>query len=147
MAEAKDGRGEIPGGSWIGASVPFQDGVEKAVGTAAYLDDLPVRGALAGCALRSAHAHARVLRVDGEAAARVPGVRAVLTAAHVPGENRLGPHPRDAPAVAGDVVRYRGDVVALVAAESEAAAEAARAAVRVEYDPLPVVSTVEEALA
>ena len=97
--------------------------------------------------LRAAHPHARVLRVDTARARQAPGVVAVLTAADVPGRNRFGIIRKDQPVFAEDKVRYLGDAIAAVYAESEAAAEAALALIEVDYEPLPVVETPQQALA
>ncbi|MBI3128925.1 MAG: xanthine dehydrogenase family protein [Candidatus Tectomicrobia bacterium] len=131
MAEAKD-----MGGATIGQTLPFLDAPEKAAGTATYLDDLRLPGMLTGRALRSAHA--RLLSVDASAARRALGVAAVLTGADFPNEIRMIGHRRGAPLIARERVRYMGDVVALVAAETAEAAEAALGLIRVAYEPLPV---------
>lgn len=142
MAEAKD-----MGGAAVGQTLPFLDAPEKAAGAALYLDDLRLPGMLTGRALRSAHAHARIVSVDAREARQVPGVAAVLTGADLPDGPRMIPHRRGAPLVARDRVRYMGDVVALVAAETEGAAEAALERIRVEYEPLPVAEDPREAMA
>jgi CO/xanthine dehydrogenase Mo-binding subunit len=80
------------------------------------------------------------LAVDTSLAAQVDGVVAVFTARDVPGSNRVGTVFRDMPVLCEDKVRYVGDAVAIVAAESDEAAYRARELIRVEYEPLPVVS-------
>ena len=97
--------------------------------------------------MRSAYPHARVLGVDVKAARRLPGVAAVLTAEDVPGERNHGVLKKDWPVLAGDRVRYVGDALAIVAAETLAEAQSALDAILVEYEPLPVVSSPEQALA
>lgn len=141
MAEAKD-----MGGAAVGASLPFLDDPEKAAGAAAYLDDLRLPGMLVGRALRSRFAHAELLSVDAREARRVPGVAAVLTGADVPGRPRILAHERAVPLVAFDRVRYAGEAVALIAAETPEAAEAAARLTRVEYRPLPVLCDPREAM-
>ena len=111
MAEAKD-----MGGVVVGQNMTFMDALEKASGEPLYLDDLQLTGMLVGFALRSEHAHAKILSVDAGAARRVEGVAAVLTGADLEGEPRQTPHKRGAPMIARDRVLYMGDVVALVAA-------------------------------
>ena len=86
MAEAKD-----LGGAVVGATVPFLDAPEKAAGEPLYLDDLRLPGMLVGRALRSEHAHARILSVNAADARRVPGAAAVLTGADLPGGAPLSP--------------------------------------------------------
>jgi CO/xanthine dehydrogenase Mo-binding subunit len=101
--------------------------------------------------LRSEVPHARIRSVDARAAVAMPGVIAVLTAAdlgRVGGPaGHYGPVLLDQPVVCGDRVRFAGDPVAAVAAETEAAAAAALLAIEVDYEPLPAVLTLDEALA
>ncbi len=141
MAEAKD-----MGGVIVGAALPFLDAPEKASGSAVYLDDLSLPGMLVGRVLRSEHAHARILSVDAEAARKVPGVPVVLTGADLPESARMLPHRRAAPLICRDRVRYMGDAVALVAAESVEAAEEAVRRIKVKYKPLPVLEDPQEAM-
>ncbi len=124
----------------IGAGVPRPDAVDKVRGEARFVDDLAFPGMLHAVVVRSPHPHARVLGIHAEEARALPGVAAVLTAADVPGENIVHVIVDDQPALAADVVRYIGEPVALVAAETRRAARAAAAAVRVEYDILPFVT-------
>ncbi len=142
MAEAKD-----MGGASVGVNFPFLDAPEKASGAAMYLDDLRLPGMLVGRVLRSEHAHARILSVDAGAARRVPGVAALLTGADLPEEPRMLPHRRATPLIARERVRYMGEAVALVAAETAEAAEEALRRIRVEYAPLPVVEDPRAAVA
>jgi CO/xanthine dehydrogenase Mo-binding subunit len=132
----------------VGADVPRTDAVPKATGAAVYTVDVSFPGMLQAKVLRSPHAHARVLRVDASAARTMPGVHAVLTRDDLGGINpTYGYFIKDQPVVALDRVRYIGDAVAAVAAETEAEATAALERIVVEYEPLPVVATVFEAMA
>jgi CO/xanthine dehydrogenase Mo-binding subunit len=97
--------------------------------------------------LRAEHPHARLLHMDTTAAERAPGVVAVLTAKDIPGRNRFGIIRKDQPVFAEDRVRYLGDAIAAVYAESEAQAEAALGLIEVEYEPLPVLENPQQALA
>lgn len=125
----------------VGTAVPRLGLAEKVQGRARYTADLKRPGMLYGRVLRSPHAHARIVQIDTVAAQRIPGVHAVLT-------------HRDVPQVRIDAdllplepeVRFVGDEVALVAAESEAIAEDAVRVIRVEYEVLPAVFDAEEAL-
>ncbi|MYA96561.1 MAG: xanthine dehydrogenase family protein molybdopterin-binding subunit [Nitrospinae bacterium] len=141
MAEAKD-----MGGAVIGESLPFLDDPEKAAGAADYLDDLQLPGMLVGKALRSEHAHAEIVSLDASEALRVPGVVSVLTGDDLPHHPCITAHKRAMPVIACERVRYTGEVVALVAAETLEAAEAATRLIQVEYRPLPVVSCPREAM-
>ena len=130
----------------IGAAMVRPDAVDKVRGEARYADDLAFPGMLHAAVVRSPHPHARILDVDVTKARALPGVVAVLTAADVPGENIVHVIVDDQPALAAGVVRYVGEPVALVAAESRSAARAGAAAVRVDYDVLPFVADPFEAL-
>ncbi len=132
----------------VGRSERRIDGREKVTGTALYGADLfPNRADYFAQAVRSDEPHARIIRIDSDAARRVPGVVAVYTAADAPGTNRQGLIHRDHPVLAEDLVLFRGDAVAIVVAETERAAWRGRDAVRVEYEPLPVVPDIDAALA
>jgi len=133
----------------IGAALPRADGPEKLSGRATYTTDITLPGMLHAKLLRSPHAHARLLRIDATPARAAPGVHAVLTRDDVPAGLMAvyGYFIKDQPIVATDRVRHIGDVVAAVAAESEAQAVAALAMIEVEYEPLPVVASIEAALA
>ncbi|MEW9701896.1 xanthine dehydrogenase subunit D [Paenibacillus sp. SI8] len=122
------------------------DGEEKVNGKLKYLTDLTSPGMLHGKVLRSQYPHAWVLSIDTSKAKLVPGVRAVLTAEDVPGMNLFGiafPHQ---PVFCSDRVRYIGDAVAAVAADTEEIAEHALSLIEVVYEPLPVVDDPETAL-
>jgi CO/xanthine dehydrogenase Mo-binding subunit len=98
-----------------------------------------------GKILRSPHPHARIRRIDAAAARRVPGVHAVVTGQDVPG-HYIGKVLRDLPVLCWDRVRYVGDRVAAVAAETVAAAEEALRLIDVEYELLPAVFDPLEAM-
>jgi CO/xanthine dehydrogenase Mo-binding subunit len=123
----------------IGKAIPRQDARAKVLGQASYTDDISLPGMIHGKVLRSPHAYARIRSIDTSRARACPGVVAVLTASDVPGANSIGPIIKDQPVLCGEVVRYAGDAVALVGAESEAAAEAALRMIEVDYEPLTPV--------
>lgn len=125
----------------IGASVPRLGFVDKIRGQARYTADLKRPGMLYGAVLRSPHAHARLVNIESSEAAQQPGVHAILTYGDVPAV-RL-----DADLLPLDqIVRFVGDEVALVAAESEALAQDAARLIRVEYEVLPAVFDPDAAL-
>jgi CO/xanthine dehydrogenase Mo-binding subunit len=125
----------------VGVPVPRLGLAEKVQGQARYTADLKRPGMLYGRVLRSPHAHAGIVDLDTSEAERLPGVHAVLTHRDVP-QVRL-----DADLLPLEpVVRFVGDEVALVAAESEAVAEDALRLIRVEYEVLPAVFDAEAAL-
>src|SRR5918999_5283315 len=139
-------RERVRGG--IGERVRRSDGRAKVTGQFAYASDLRAEGMLVGVTLRTPHASARILGIDTAAARALPGVRAVLTHADVPGAKCVGPGPhKDQPVLAFDRVRCHGEPVAVVAAEDLATARRAAALVAVDYAPLPVLTDPDAALA
>jgi CO/xanthine dehydrogenase Mo-binding subunit len=132
----------------VGRSAPRRDAAEKLRGRAQFAGDIVVSRMLHGKVLRSPVPHARLGRLDTSEAEKMPGVVCVLTAADLSDLDPYWGHAiRDRPIVAIDKVRFAGEPVAAVAAEDETTALAALGAIRVEYDELPVVGTVQEALA
>ena len=95
----------------------------------------------------SPHAHAKILRRDASAARAMPGVRAVLLAEDVPGLNDVGAVRHDEILLADKEVFYHGQIVALVVGETQEICRAAAEKVVVEYEPLPPIFTIEEAIA
>ena len=133
--------------SVIGKSVPRTDAWDKVIGRAVYTDDMKLPNMLYGRLLRSPHAHARVLNVNIEKALKLPGVKAIMTGKDIlPIKYGIVPFAQDEYGLAIDKVRYVGDEVAAVAAVDEATAEAALELIEVEYEPLPAVFTIEDAL-
>ena len=122
-----------------GTSPVRKDARAKVAGLPVFSDDYEADGALHGVLLFSTHAHARIVSIDGAAARAHPGVALVLTGADVPGRNGFGLFVPQQPVIARDVVRYLGEIVAVVFAETRAQAEAARALIRVEYEVLPAL--------
>lgn len=131
----------------IGVPMPMVDGPEKVSGRARYTADLAGRGALAGAIKRSAVAHARILSVDTSEAEALPGVAAVVTGAETDEGHGVLPVARTELPIAFDRVRYRGEPVAAVAAETVEVARRACDLIRVEYEELPAYFTTEEAMA
>src|SRR5439155_786217 len=128
--------------------VPRVDGLEKVTGRARYVTDLVIPGMAHARVMRSPYAHARVRRVDVTRARALTGVLAALCGADLTWcEPYYGPAYRDRPVLAIDVARYEGEPVAAVAAVDEATADAALDLIEVDYEPLPPVITLEEALA
>jgi CO/xanthine dehydrogenase Mo-binding subunit len=122
------------------------DAHAKVTGRAKYTDDLKFARLLHAAPVYSKLVHARLLRVDTAQAARAPGVAAVITARDVPGTNRYGQIVRNTRIFADDKIRYNGDVVAMVVAETRDQAIRAADLVNVEAEPLPEVLDPEEAL-
>ncbi len=140
----------------IGTRPARPDGVDKVTGRALFGADIQLPGLLHGKVLRSPHAHARIRRIDVSRAARLPGVKAIITAADLPdvenkiqevGEGAIGLKYLSANLLARDKVLYHGHPVAAVAATSIHIAEEALALIEVEYEVLPPVLDVRAAMA
>lgn len=117
-------------------------------GESLYLDDLPVvSGTLYACVFGSPVAHGRLRSLDLGEALNIPGVVGILTARDIPGENQIGGIIPDEVLLAGETVDFCGMPIALVVAETEEIAHRAAAKIRVEIDPLPVVTDPREAAA
>ncbi len=131
--------------SVLGKPIPRVEGRDKVTGGAQYSADVPLPSALWGKNVRSPHPHARIVSIDTSRAKAVPGVMAVLTAADVP-QKRVGRSIRDYEVFCSERVRFVGDIVAAVAAETSDAAEEAALLVQVEYEELPAVFDPLEAM-
>ncbi len=129
----------------VGQSVPRVDNTGKVTGEARYTSDVLLPGTLWAKSLRSPYAHARIVRLDAARAAKAPGVRAVLTGNDVRGI-LYGRRYRDISVLAQDRVRFVGERVAAVAADTLEQAEAALDLIEVEYEPLPAVFDPLEAI-
>jgi CO/xanthine dehydrogenase Mo-binding subunit len=139
----------------IGTRPIRHDGVEKVTGRAKYGADISLPGLLHGKVLRSPHAHARIKSIDTAAALALPGVKAVVTGADFPevppalvqvGENMINARNLSMNIMARDKVLYDGHAVAAVAATSPHVAEEALKLIKVEYEPLPHVQNVLDAM-
>jgi xanthine dehydrogenase molybdenum-binding subunit len=133
----------------VGARLARHRAGELALGMRPFVDDLQFPGMLHGAVALSPQARARVRRIDVARARAAPGVVAVITAREVPGERWSGLILDDWPAFVaeGEEVRCVGDILAAVAAETEVQARAAAAMVELELEPLPPVTSPEQALA
>jgi len=132
----------------VGQSVRRLDVLEKVTGRARYVSDLELPGMLHAKLLRSPYPHARIARVDTARARALPGVSAAVTSADLGWcDPYFGPAFRDRPILAIDVARYEGEPVAAVVAHDESVAAQALELIEVEYEELPAVTTLEEALA
>ncbi|MCP3987545.1 MAG: xanthine dehydrogenase family protein molybdopterin-binding subunit [Actinomycetia bacterium] len=140
-----------PGYKWVGSRPIRPDGLEKVTGKARFGADLYLPGMLEGAVLRSPVAHARIVSIDTSEAEQMPGVKAIITGADFPDLAAAGARPdavmMAANAIARDKVLYEGHPVAAVAATNRKQAKAAAKAIKVDYEVLPHVLTVDEAMA
>jgi len=133
--------------SVVGKSVIRTDALEKVTGTAKYTSDVDLHlpNLLYGKILRSPYAHARILGIDISQAAKLPGVEIILTGKDVPSQ-RFGQYVADQHILTRETVRFIGDAVAAVAANTPETADEALQLIKVEYQKLPAVFDAEEAL-
>jgi len=136
----------------IGKGVVRTDAVDKVTGRAVYTADLTFPRMIYGAFVRSPYAHARIKRIDTSKAWKVPGVVAIITQEQLSKdyalvvEEEVHAAERVRRLLAGDKVRYYGEKVALVGAETLEAAKEAASLVEVEYEPLPAVTDPREAV-
>jgi CO/xanthine dehydrogenase Mo-binding subunit len=130
----------------VGHSVPKVDALDKVLGRALYSEDISFPNMLYGRVLRAGIPHALIKTIDTTKAEAMEGVACVLTAKDIPGNNRFGLYYQDQCALAEDKVRYIGDPVAVLAAESDEIAREAIKAIKVTYHELPAVVSLHEAL-
>ena len=130
----------------IGKDVPRTDAVPKVTGAAQYVADIQMPGMLHGAVLRSPHPNARIISIDTSAARAMPGVKAVLTGEDT-AHKKWGAFRPDLYPLAIGRVRYVGDEVAAVAAISAEIARAAIDKIVVQYEVLPAVLSMDEAMA
>ncbi len=129
----------------LGTSIPRVGGVDRVTGAGIYGIDLVPQDAVRGGVLRSQYAHAKIVSIDTSEAKSLPGVYAVVTAADAP-DIKYGRTSMDRYMLARNKVRYMGDPVAAVAAESEAVVKQALKKIKVVYEPLAVVTDPEETM-
>ncbi|MCE2540681.1 MAG: molybdopterin-dependent oxidoreductase [Acidobacteria bacterium] len=139
----------------FGSGIRRREDPRLITGSATYTHDIVLPGMVHAAMLRSSHAHARITRIDTEKAKAAPGVVAVYTGADTEGalaptpcawllpdsELKIAPYP----CIAKDVVRYTGDIVAVVVAETPYQASDALDLIEVDYEPLPTVTDPEKA--
>ena len=131
---------------YIGAPLPKVDAYAKVTGRALYADDIMLPRMLYGRLLRSPHPHARIIAIDTHRALELPGVLAVITGEDLPQRFGILPSSQDEYALAIDKVRYVGDPVAAVAAIDPDILDEAIKLIHVEYEILPALMTIDEAL-
>lgn len=135
-------------GDYTGKSVKHLSATLQVSGEATYLDDTAsVQGELQAALIMSTEAHAKVLSIDFEEASRMTGVYRIVTVKDVKGSNLIGPNVQDEFCFAKDIVTTFGQVVGVVLADTLEQAKGAAKAVRILYERLPSVLTIEEAIA
>ena len=131
----------------VGKHIPRFDVKDKILGQERYAGDLYLPNMLIGYPVHSPVAHAHVHTINVEAARNLSGVHAVLTASDIPGENVSSPYVIDKqPFMVSDRIRSMGDVICVIAADSEDVAKRAAELISVDYDPLVNIGTPQEAM-
>ena len=130
---------------FVGKAVPRLEGAEKVSGKLRYAADFEIPGSLCAKILRSSLPHARIVKIDKSKAEQLPGVRAIITGADIPAV-MVGLRMKDMPLLATERVRYVGEPVAAVAADSAEIAEEAMNLIDVQYEALPYVTDPVEAI-
>jgi CO/xanthine dehydrogenase Mo-binding subunit len=134
--------------SVVGRRVRKVDGVELVTGRAKFTGDLRFPGMVYGYAARASVPAARIRSIDVSAAEKSDGVLLVLKGGDIPGPNIIGILPPfDQPLLATEVIRYAGESIALVVAESQEAARRAARLVKIDLEPLEAILSIDEALA
>ncbi len=133
----------------LGRHVHRVDVAAKVLGTGLYPDDVYLDGMIYASAVRSAHPRAKVLAIRTDEAKALPGVVGVYTADDIPGFNKVGHlvHDWDTMIAVGDITRYLGDAICLVAGETQAIVEQAKKLVEVDYEVLTPVRNPQESMA
>ena len=129
-------------------SQSHESAIAHVTGHASYVDDIALKaGTLSLWPIRSIHAHAKFSLSDLTAARNAPGVKAILTAADIPGLNNTGPARHDEPLFATNLVQYHGQLIAAVVATTPETARWAASLVSIDYEPLPPLLGIEPAMA
>lgn len=127
---------------------PHDSASKHVTGESVFINDIPVNDQLLlGKVVFSTHAHARILHIDCSEALKINGVKAILTAVDIPGENQMGPVIHDEPCLAEKEVTFIGQAIALIGAVNEEATTEAARLIRVDYEPLEAIFDLETAMA
>ena len=130
----------------VGTSMPRKDALDKLRGTARYIDDYSFSDLLYITTVRSSVAYGKLIKIDKTVAEKMPGVKGVITADQIPGKNAVPLVFDDEPFLAENYVRFHGEPVALVVAETYEQALAAAAQVKVDIEPMKPVLSIREAI-
>jgi CO/xanthine dehydrogenase Mo-binding subunit/aerobic-type carbon monoxide dehydrogenase small subunit (CoxS/CutS family) len=130
----------------VGRSVIKKDAIEKVIGRTCFAADIKMPGMLYAKVLRSPCVHARLKKIDVSKARSLDGVITILTHEDIPGVNTFGIIVKDEPVLVSDIIRSKGDALAIVAADTEETASKAIDLIEVDYEELPAVFSAEEAM-
>lgn len=131
----------------MNSSIHHESAVAHVTGTAKFIDDIPeIPGMLTACVFRSSEAHARILQTDLSTARALKGVHCILSAQDIPGYNNMGAVIHDEVCLAFDKVQFRGEAIFLIAADNLQTAKKAASLIKIEYETLPAIFTIEDAI-
>lgn len=128
------------------ANLTHDSAIKHVTGKSVYVNDISASRMLFGRVVYSSEAHARISLLDTKAAAKINGVEAIITYKDIPGENQMGPVVDDELCLAEDEVTFIGQAIALIAAETEDAAIKAEKLIRIEFEELETILTLDEAI-
>ncbi|KAF0505922.1 xanthine dehydrogenase [Gigaspora margarita] len=135
------------GNKIVGKSIANASAIKQTTGQAVYIDDIPrIEGELCGAFVTSQKAHAKILNIDPTQALNIPGVKGFFSAKDVPGKNSWGIIIEDEEVFASKEVFYVGQIIGLIVAETKKIAQEAKDLVKIEYEELPYILTIEEAI-
>ncbi|MBM4169559.1 MAG: xanthine dehydrogenase molybdopterin binding subunit [Ignavibacteria bacterium] len=128
--------------------IPHESAELHVSGEALYVDDISASpDLLVGRVVYSPHARARIISFDLTEAKQVPGVAAILSARDIPGHNQMGPVVKDEPCLASEEVTFVGQAIFLIAAETDAQCRAAEKKIKISFEPLEPILTLDDAMA
>jgi xanthine dehydrogenase molybdopterin binding subunit len=128
------------------ADLKHDSAIKHVTGQSVYVNDITANRQLVGRVVYSHEAHARISLIDTKAALKLNGIVAILTYKDIPGKNQMGPVIDDEPCLAEDEVTFIGQAIALIAAETEAAALEAEKLIRIEFEELETILDLREAI-
>lgn len=143
----KESQKEKPGFLNVGKPMPYIEAEKKVKGEADYADDIKIKNSLYCKLLRSTHAHAEIKSIDVSKALKVKGVRSIITGKDLPISFGVLPISQDETSIAVDKVRFIGDIVAAVAADTEEIASKACSMIEIAYIPLKPFFEIKDSLA
>ena len=129
------------------ADLKHDSAIKHVTGESVYVNDIAAGQQLTGRVVYSPVAHARISLLKLDAAKKVKGVVAILTHHDIPGQNQMGPVVEDEPCLAEDEVTFVGQAVLLIAAETSQAAYEAEKLIRIEFEELETILTLQDAIA
>ncbi|HDS08950.1 MAG TPA: hypothetical protein ENN73_01875, partial [Firmicutes bacterium] len=130
----------------VGKSIPRTDGFSKVTGSARFIDDYHFDGMLYASVFRAPCPRGRIINLDKSLASALAGVHGIFTAKDIPGKNIVPVVDIDQPLLADEIFNFTGEAIAIAVADDPDTAEEAVSLLKLEYESLPPVLTIEDAL-